>query len=211
LNERINFAMPQYYLISNQQLGVRPLTVSDTGALFSVVRLSIESLSHWMRWCKPDYSREDAANWTAHCEDAWNGNREFPQGIFQITTGQLVSCTGVDQISQLHSMGNIGYWVGTPYRGCVYATTAALMSADFAFTDLGLTRAEIIVLTENATSQRVAENTGTTREGVARNRLYFHGKPADAVVYSLIPQYLLGNERVCCLTRFFGEQLFCSL
>lgn len=197
--------MPHTYLRSNQQLGVRPLTRSDTDALFSVVRLSIESLSYWMRWCKPDYSHEDAANWTAHCEDAWNGNKEFPLGIFEITTGQLVGCTGVDQISRLHSMGNIGYWVGTPYCGCGYATTAALMSADFAFSELGLTRVEITPLTENAASQRVAENTGATREGVARNRLYFHGKPADAMVYSLIPQDLLGNDRVRYFTRFIGE------
>jgi RimJ/RimL family protein N-acetyltransferase len=158
-----------------------------------------------MRWCKPYYSRDDAANFAAHCEEQWNANTAFTMGIFELASGQLVGCTGVSQISRLHSMGNIGYWVGTPYRGCGYATTAALMSADFAFTDLGLTRAEIIVLTDNFASQRVAENTGATREGIARNRLYFHAKPADGVVYSLIPQDLLGNERVRCFSRFIGE------
>jgi RimJ/RimL family protein N-acetyltransferase len=197
--------MQKTYLRSNQQIGVRPLTSADTDALFSLVTQSLESLCYWMPWCNPDYSREDSASWTAFCDDAWSSNKEFPMGIFEVATGQLVGSAGINLIRRVNSSGNAGYWVGAPYRARGYATTAALMSADFAFSELGLTRVEIVALIDNAPSHRVAENTGATNEGLARNRLYWKGKPADAVVYSLIPQDLAKNEHVRRFTKFIGD------
>jgi RimJ/RimL family protein N-acetyltransferase len=109
-----------------------------------------------------------------------------------------VGGASINQINGVNSLGNIGYWIGVPFRGHGYAATAAQMAADFAFSELGLSRVEIVVLLENAASQRVAENTGATHEGLARNRLYTRGKPADALVYSLLPQDLL--EMKVCVT-----------
>ena len=90
-------------------------------------------------------------------------------------------------INPINKIGNLGYWVSTPYTGRGVARTAALMAADIGFNDLGMTRLEIVVLTHNLASQRVAEAVGARRECIARNRLYFQGRPSDAVVYSLIP------------------------
>ena len=39
-------------------------------------------------------------------------------------------------------------------------------------------------------SQRVAERLGAERECIAKNRLYFQGRPLDAVVFSITPQAL---------------------
>jgi RimJ/RimL family protein N-acetyltransferase len=197
--------MQTTYLRSNQQIGVRPLTSTDTDALFLLVTQSLESLCYWMPWCNPDYSREDSANWTTFCDDAWSSNKEFPMGIFEVATGQLVGSAGINQIRRVNGTGNAGYWVGAPYRSRGYATAAALMSADFAFSELGLTRVEIVALVENGPSRRVAENTGAYNEGLARNRLYWKGKPADAAVYSLIPQDLAKNEHVRRFTKFIGD------
>ena len=52
---------------------------------------------------------------------------------------------------------------------------------------VGLTRLEIVALTSNLASQRVAQAIGATFECTARSRLHFHGKPHDALVYSLTP------------------------
>jgi ribosomal-protein-serine acetyltransferase len=197
--------MQPAYLRSNQHIGVRPLTCGDTEALFTAVMQSIESLTLWTPWCKPDYALADAAAWTARCEEAWNANKEFPLGIFDLATGELVGGAGIHQLSRIHGMGNIGYWVAAPHCGRGHATSAALMSADFAFSELGLTRLEIVVLAGNTASQRVAENTGATKEGLARNRLYSHGRPEDAVVYSLIPHDLAKNEQVRQFTKFIDD------
>jgi RimJ/RimL family protein N-acetyltransferase len=65
---------------------------------------------------------------------------------------------------------------------------AARQAARLGFEELGLTRLEIVALTHNLPSQKVAESIGAVRECQARNRLYFQGQPHDALVYSLVPQ-----------------------
>ena len=172
---------------SNQHITVRPLTRADTDSLFATVRQSIESLCYWMPWCTPHYSHEDAATWTALCETGWRDKTEFPLGIFDAMTGQVMGATGINNINHAYHSGNLGYWLGTPYRTRGFASVAALMAADIAFTELGLTRLEIVVLLNNEASHRVARAVGATRECNARNRLYFQGQPAEATVYSLVP------------------------
>lgn len=166
---------------------VRPFALSDAPSLYATVRESIRELSYWMPWCPLDYSLQHSEQWVQHCEAVWQDQSEFPLGIFELASGKVIGATGVNQLNQLYKIGNLGYWVGTPFTGRGVARTAASMAADIGFNDLGMTRLEIVVLTHNLASQRVAEAVGARKECIARNRLYFQGRPSDAVVYSLIP------------------------
>ena len=100
----------------------------------------------------------------------------------------MVGGTGINHLNKPYQIGNIGYWVSTPHAGRGVARHAAMQSALLGFGELGLTRLEIVVLTHNIASQKVAASLGATRECQAKNRLYFHGKPHDAIVYSLVPE-----------------------
>ena len=73
------------------------------------------------------------------------------------------------------------------------ATAAVRLAADFAFNELQLTRLEIVTGLNNTSSQRVAAKAGAQREGVLRRRLLVHGKPEDAVLFSLVPEDLTGS------------------
>lgn len=172
---------------SNSQITVRPWTIADTDGFFAAVRESVESLSYWLPWCTLDYSREQAMARIAFCEQAWRERSEFPLGIFETSSGKVMGATGINLFRPEYRMGNLGYWVGDPYRGQGIAYTAAWMAVDIGFVDLGLTRLEVVAMVKNTASQRVAEKLGAVRECVARNRVYLRGAPADAVVYSLIP------------------------
>lgn len=172
---------------SNSRITVRPWTIADTDGLFAAVRESVESLSRWLPWCTLDYSWDQAAARMAFCEQAWRERSEFPLGIFETSSGKVIGGTGINQIRPEYRMGNLGYWVGDPFRGQGVACEAARMSADIGFVDLGLTRLEVVAMVNNTASQRVAEKLGAVRECIARNRVYYRGAPADAVVYSLIP------------------------
>ncbi|AYR26981.1 GNAT family N-acetyltransferase [Herbaspirillum rubrisubalbicans] len=121
-------------------------------------------------------------------QEAWLNRTEFPLGIFEAKTGSVVGGTGINQINKAYRVGNIGYWVSTPHVGRGVARFAAKQAALLGFGELGLTRLEIITLTHNTASQRVAASLGASRECQARNRLYFQGAPHDAVVYSLVPK-----------------------
>jgi RimJ/RimL family protein N-acetyltransferase len=170
---------------------VRPFALNDAPAFHASVRESLNELSYWMPWCHPDYSLQDAEQWMRHCEASWQNRSEFPLGIFELASGKVIGGTGINQLNPIYKIGNLGYWVGTPFTGRGVARAAALMAADIGFNDLGLTRLEIVVLTHNLASQRVAEAVGARKECIARNRLYFQGRPSDAFVYSLIPEDLV--------------------
>ena len=165
---------------------LRRLEPADAHSLFHMVRASLAELSCFP-WCKLDYSIADANAWISYSQKAWLNRSEFPLGVFDAANGQVIGAVGISQINQPSRMGNLGYWVGTPYVGRGVARFAAKQAALMGFSELGLTRLEIVTLTHNLASQRVAEALGAARECVARNRLYFQDGPHDAVVYSLVP------------------------
>ena len=156
--------------------------------MYAAVRASIAELVYWMPWCKEDYAPEDAEAWIWFTRQAWTDGTEFPLGIFETGTGAVVGGTGINHIIKPYRIGNIGYWVSTPHVGRGVARHAAKEAALLGFGELALTRLEMVVLTHNVASQKVAASLGATRECQARNRLYFQGKPHEAIVYSLTPE-----------------------
>ena len=166
----------------------RRLEPEDATSFLAAVRASLPDLAHWMPWCKANYDLEDAAAWISFTQTAWSSSTEFPLGIIEAKSGSVVGGTGINQINKTHHIGNIGYWVSTPHTGRGVAKLAAKQAALLGFGELGLTRLEIVALTSNLASQRVAQGIGATFECTARSRLHFQGKPHDAVVYSLTPK-----------------------
>jgi RimJ/RimL family protein N-acetyltransferase len=51
----------------------------------------------------------------------------------------------------------------------------------------GVGRIEVRTHPENAASQRLAERAGFRREGLERSSIWLHGRRADAIVWSLLP------------------------
>ncbi len=166
---------------------VRRLQPTDAPSFYRAIRESIEELTYWMAWCSKDYSLSDAEAWMKTTNDMWVSGAEYPLGIFDATTGEVVGGTGVNHINRAYRIGNIGYWVSSKRTGEGIARFAAHHSALLGFGELALTRLEIVVLTHNKASQRVAEAVGAKLECEARNRLYFQGTPHSAFVYSLVP------------------------
>jgi RimJ/RimL family protein N-acetyltransferase len=168
---------------------VRPLVAGDAAALHAAVQASIESLSHWFPWAHAGYELSDAEARIAHCVDARERGEEFAFGIFR-DDGELLGCTGLNQVNRSQRSANLGYWIGEAHRGRGVATEAARQVSAFGFGELGLVRIEIVTLPGNAASQRVAVKLGALREGEFRNRLVVRGEPVGAVVFSLVPRDL---------------------
>lgn len=171
----------------NERIVVRPFRLDDAKSFFTTVRESIGTLSKKFTWARPDYSIEDAISYIANSFVSIQAGVAVPLGIFSVTDGNVIGSTGVHGINAINKFGNLGYWVGEPYRNQGIAKEAAKMVADIGFNDLGLTRLEIVARVGNAFSQKVATSLGAKLECIARNRLYENGMPVDANVYSLIP------------------------
>ena len=68
-------------------------------------------------------------------------------------------------------------------------SAAVKLVLQFGFSEIGFTRLEIVALTENTASCGVAEKVGARFECIARNRIFARGKPQDAAVYSIVPEF----------------------
>ncbi|MGR1199494.1 GNAT family N-acetyltransferase [Aeromonas hydrophila] len=173
--------------LANATLVIRPFEPGDADEFVRAAHESIETVGSWMSWCTPSFNREQALEWFASCDQDRVAGRAFDMGIFCAATGQLLGGAGINQLSPHHRYGNIGYWVRQSHQGQGIARQAVALLREFGFQQLGLFRLEIVMGIGNIASEAVAIAAGATFECRARNRIFLHGQPLDAHIYSLVP------------------------
>lgn len=166
---------------------IRPLVTSDAKAFEAAVQESMQTLLPWMGWCKTSFNQESALEWFATCERERAAGNAYDMGVFCRSSGEFLAGAGVNQISHKDRNGNIGYWVRQSRQRQGVAKEAVAALRQFGFAQLALFRLEIIAAVGNVASEAVAIASGAKHECVARNRLFLHGKPVDAHVFSLVP------------------------
>lgn len=181
-------ALFQAPVLIHDGLLLRPFEDTDADTFAEAARTSVDTVGAWMPWCTPDYPAADALFWFGLCRSALANGSAHDLGVFDACTGELLGGAGLNQINSLHRMANLGYWVRTSKqrqgvaRRCVAALTA------HGFQTLGLQRIEIVVAVGNTASAAVARQAGAEWECTARNRLWLHGGPVAADVFSLVPR-----------------------
>jgi RimJ/RimL family protein N-acetyltransferase len=167
-------------------LRIRRYRTDDAERLYESARASIADVHPWLPWCHPNYPLDEARQWIAKQEQAWDARKEFSFLVEDaLGVGKLLGGVGLNQFDWTHCRANLGYWVRSGATGRDIATTATKLCAEFGMQDLGLQRVEILVAAGNAGSLRVAEKVRAKREGVLRKRLRIHGVFHDAVMFSL--------------------------
>ncbi|TAL73046.1 MAG: N-acetyltransferase [Rhodanobacter sp.] len=164
-----------------------PWALADAQDLLAAVRESVAGVGHWLPWCTPDYGPTQAEQWVATCRAQWRVGAAYAFAIRAVDGGALLGSCGLNQLDHKHCLANLGYWVRSAAQGRGTATAAAQLVAAFGFRELGLARIEIVTLTDNLASRRVAVKLGARHEGVARHRLWAWNRAHDAAVYGLLP------------------------
>ena len=154
-------------------------------ALHAAARESVAAVFPWLPWCHPDYSIEEAKEWTASRPRLFRDGLEYSFAIVDAAGGMLGGC-GLNQVNRLHRFANLGYWVRTSMMGRGVAPSAIRELARFAFEQTDLFRLEIVCAVGNERSQRAAARSGAIREGILRDRLLLRGQQCDAVMYSIV-------------------------
>ena len=181
--------------LTNGIITLRPYREEDADSLFEAARESIPEMTPWMPWCHRDYSIQESRDWISSCLEKWDQDGEYNFAITDSSTGRYLGGCGLNGIHREPDIANLGYWVRTSATKKGVATTSTLLLADFGIKELKLKRIEIVVDVDNKASQRVAEKSGATREGILRNRVTRYGEPADAVMFSLIPPLSFPRRR----------------
>ena len=173
--------------LTDGKITIRAFELQDVPLMYAAARESIETVGPWLPWLHPDYSIREAGEWAARCQKTWAEETAYPFGIFESATGEVWGGLGIDHVNRVYNLAAVGYWVRASRTGHGIAPSAVRLAAKFAFSELGLTRVEIVVRLDNPASRRMAEKVGATFECIARNRIFSRGLPFDAAVYSLVP------------------------
>lgn len=172
--------------LSTGNLLLRPFVDGDALQFVQAARESAKTVGIWMPWWKADYSEEEALRWFEACGEGIAKKSEYDIGIFLADSGTFAGGISVNRIDADNRIANIGYWIRESMQNQGLCSRAVKRISEFGFEDLGLVRLEIIVLTENLASRRVAEKCGAKLEYIAENRLIHNDRPMPAAIYSLL-------------------------
>lgn len=187
--------------LTDGELTVRPLRSSDGAAWLEVRSRSAAWLSRWDATNPPD-SHDEPMSFRAmvrHYRGEARAGRSLALAV--LVAGRFCGQVTLGGISwgSLRS-GYIGYWIDHASAGHGYIPRAVALTADYAFSTLGLHRIEINIRPENAASIRVVEKLGFRYEGLRRRYLHIDGDWRDHLSYALCvdeipPGGLIGRAR----------------
>lgn len=171
--------------LTDEEILLRPFRLDDAHDLYCAIRESLKELRPWMSWATDGYSEQTAREYITIARARWEEHSFY---AFAILRGDdlLGACT-LSSIHPVYHFCNLGYWVRTSCHGQGIAGRAAKLAARFAFEQLGLIRAEIVISVKNQASIRVAEKIGAHYEGILLNRMVVGKSVYDAHMYSLLP------------------------
>jgi RimJ/RimL family protein N-acetyltransferase len=130
------------------------------------------------------YTRADGRWWIAEGAPSAFAGGGAAYAIADPDTDRLLGGVGMDRLVAVRQQAEIGYWVAPWARGRGVATAAVRTLSEWAFTDIGAARLELLTDWANVASQRVALATGFRREGVRRSAAVNRdGSRADLVAY----------------------------
>jgi ribosomal-protein-serine acetyltransferase len=170
-------------ILETPRLLIRPPREDDAKDVFAGVD---DQVRRWMPWAQYDYTVEDALDW---CTRLAHSDPDRT-AIFVIEAeDRFAGSIGLTRANWVDGRVEIGYWLASWARGKGYAQEAVRGLSAYAFAR-GLHRVELLAATDNHESQRVAERSGFTREGVLREaELHARGR-VDMVMYGLLEREL---------------------
>jgi ribosomal-protein-serine acetyltransferase len=166
---------------------LRPYEFGDDNVLRAAVHESLPELKPWMSWANENYSHETARNFITLARTQGSSGAMYAFAITDAQTGEFLGGCSLSHIHPIYYFCNLGYWVRSSRHGEGIAGCAAKLAARFAFEQVNLIRAEIVIAVGNESSKRVAEKIGAHDEGILLNRMVVGKEIYDAHMFSLLP------------------------
>ena len=169
--------------LETPRLILRPFTLSDAPAVQCLA--GERAIAATTLLIPHPYEEGMAEEWIA----THSVNFETGKGLtFAITgkeDGTLIGAISLMDISAGHQ-AEIGYWIGVPYWGQGYATEAARVVVEYAFSTLNLARVHAHHFTRNPASGKVLRKLGLKYEGCRRQHVLKWGQLEDIEMYGIL-------------------------
>jgi RimJ/RimL family protein N-acetyltransferase len=147
-----------------------------------------EEMIRWMDAIPQPYLDAEARTWIEQASSFWQTGTSAPFAVTEAVTGSVVGGVGFAWVGD-ERVGEVGYWLRSEARKRGLTSRAVRLVSRWSFEALGCERLQLRADAENVASQRVAEKTGFTREGVLRS-VHFNPRQqrrVDFVMFSLLP------------------------
>ncbi|MFT4246022.1 MAG: GNAT family N-acetyltransferase [Micrococcaceae bacterium] len=180
-SQQLNFKIPSTQpILSGENLVLRPWKPEDATQLAKICR-------------NPEIARYTAVpeNYTLEMgkEFIADSIAGYPNNAIRYcitdVENEIVGSISLERLSLLDCRAEIGYLVAEGHRGKGIAVEATRILTSIVH-QWGFSRVELLTAVENLASQKVAEKSGFTFEGVLRKRNIVKGRIFDMVIFSSI-------------------------
>ncbi|WP_175955418.1 GNAT family N-acetyltransferase [Schaalia sp. Marseille-Q2122] len=169
-----------------ERVSLMPLTLEDTADMHR--HAQDPEIPRWTTVPSP-YTRDMAEEWIAGAVQATTWDKGEP--IWAIRLNETGAFIGLFSLFRAGSRAyEVGYWIGSDFRGQGYITEAMNLAADWAFTSLNAGRILWRAKVGNWPSWKSAWQCGFSREGIWRG-VTMGDEVVDQWTASLLP----GDER----------------
>ncbi|PAD38691.1 GNAT family N-acetyltransferase [Terribacillus sp. 7520-G] len=171
-------------IIETERLIIRQPLIGDGKAVNEAIKASLPELKRWMAFAQELPAPEETeANIRQSVAD-WINRTNLRMLIFHKDTGKFIGSSGFHAIDWDIPKVEIGYWMDTRHTGRGYMTEAVGAQTEYAFTELGVRRIQILCDEENSASRAVPERLGYKLEGIHHcDSLRADGKTVRNTVY----------------------------
>lgn len=162
---------------------LRPWELRDAGELAEII--NNKTVQNNLRDGIPfPYTEQDAADFITAMLGA-NKNTTFAFAI--AAEGRVIGSIGVFRRENIHCRtAEIGYYIGEPFWGKGYGTSAVIQACKQVFDTTDIIRIFAEPFARNTASCRILEKAGFDFEGLMRKNAIKNNVPEDMKLYALI-------------------------
>lgn len=170
-------------LLFTRRLTLRNLTLADAPRLF-VLRSNTEV----MRYIPKPRAQSEAemTEVIKGMQEEMEAGRSHGWAITLAGTHELIGMIGFVHLNRESATAEIRYMLLPEYSGKGIMREALQCAIDYGFNVLNLRRISAVTHAENHAAQYVLLRCGFTREGVAREQLWYDGETHTRVYYGLL-------------------------
>lgn len=170
--------------IETDRLFIRAPKIGDGKAVNDAIKASMAELKLWMPFAQelptPEETEENIRQSVAN----WINRTGLRMLIFRKDTGEFIASSGFHGIDWDVPKVEIGYWMDTRYTGQGFMTEAVAAQTEYAFSELGVRRVQILCDEDNNASRAVPERLGYELEGIHYfDSLHVDGKTIRNTAY----------------------------
>lgn len=180
-----NFSFDKDYILENERVLLRPLSIKDIEHL---TYFSMNEPELWKYSMQQANGLENLKKYIVTALENKQNKTEYPFIIFDKQTQQYAGSTRFYDIQLQHQMLQLGYtWIGKNFQGTGLNKHCKFLLLQFAFEQMNMHRVEFRADNENEKSKAAMKSIGCTEEGVLRSHaLLNNGKRRSSIILSIL-------------------------